>query len=74
MSASKGMVLVPEIMTPGEAAAYLRLEPDTLRFQRSVGTGPPFYKLGKGRNAPVRYLASELIGWMKQNSSGGARR
>lgn len=55
-----------ELLTEAEAAAFLRLKPDTLRAWRTrekhVGRGPAY--LQKKRCTHVRYLRADLIDWL----------
>jgi predicted DNA-binding transcriptional regulator AlpA len=48
-----------EIMTPPEAAAYLKLRPSTLAGYRTAGQGPKFCKIGA-----VRYRRCDLDAWI----------
>ncbi len=50
----------PVLLTPKEAAAFLQVSEKTLAKWRSVGTSPPFRRLG---HRTVRYLLSDLINW-----------
>ena len=54
-----------ETLTEAEAAAVLRLSPETLAAYRTrkchAGRGPAFVQRGRGR---VLYLRSDLIAWL----------
>lgn len=50
----------PVLLTPKEAAAFLRVSEKTLEGWRSKGTGPKFRRLG---HRTVRYLQADLIDW-----------
>lgn len=52
------------LLTPAEAAAYLRRAAKTLRNWRSEGTGPTYTGHGHG----VRYRQSDLDAWLKANT------
>ena len=39
----------------------------TLRNWRSARIGPPFVKIGPGRNGQVRYRRSELVAYIAQH-------
>lgn len=50
----------PALLTPKEAAAFLKMSEKTLEKWRSNGTGPKFRKLG---HRTVRYQQSDLSNW-----------
>lgn len=52
------------LLTPAEAAAYLRRAPKTLRNWRSEGYGPRWSGSGHG----VRYRLADLDAWIKANT------
>lgn len=55
---------IPEmLLTPGEAAAFLKLSLSWLAKARQRGEGPPYVKLGRS----VRYSQSALTGWLRCN-------
>jgi predicted DNA-binding transcriptional regulator AlpA len=49
------------LLTPKDAAAFLRLSLSWLAKARQRGDGPPYIKLGKS----VRYSESALLAWVK---------
>jgi len=49
------------LLTPREAANFLRLSTSWLAKGRMRGDGPPFVRLG----GSIRYLESTLVRWMK---------
>jgi DNA-binding transcriptional MerR regulator len=51
-----------ELRTLGEAAAFLRVPPDTLRYWRKFGKGPKAAKVGKH----LRYRDEELRRWVEE--------
>ena len=53
-----------ELMTPAEAAEFLRLSPDTLRQWRHLRKGPKYLKLG----SKVMYRKCEIILWLDEIS------
>lgn len=58
-----------EFLSSKEAARLMGYRPNTLEVRRCQGKdGPPFYKLGDAPNAPVRYLRSEVIAWIKEQA------
>ena len=46
-----------------EAAAVIGVTPATLRFWRCVGKSPPYTKLGKSKQAGVRYNLEDIEAW-----------
>jgi len=46
-----------QLLTPAEAAAYLRMSKAWLALQRMAGTGPQYIRLG---TTSIRYLKSDL--------------
>jgi len=52
---------VPELMTPREAGAFIRIEPSTLGKWRCIHEGPPFVKVG-GR---IAYRRRDLESWLE---------
>lgn len=73
MSSKTSGVHVEDLMTEAEAAALLRLKPDTLRHwrtgKRHVGKAPPYIQRGKGR---VLYLRADLEAWLLRNRRSAA--
>ncbi|WP_198679475.1 helix-turn-helix domain-containing protein [Thermomonospora amylolytica] len=55
---------LPALLTPAEAAAYLRRSPKTLRNWRSRGIGPKY----TGRGHGVRYRRDDLDAWIRANT------
>ena len=49
------------LLTPKDAAAFLKLSLSWLAKARRRGDGPPYLKLGKS----VRYSESALLAWLK---------
>ena len=56
-------------LTPEEAGAYLRLEPQTLNNMRWKGLGPNYRKHG----GKVLYHRDELDAWSKSRDAGDHR-
>jgi excisionase family DNA binding protein len=52
-----------ELLTPDEAAAYLKLSKSWLAKARLNGNGPPYHKLG----GCIRYSLASLQQWIKAN-------
>ena len=50
------------MMTPGDAAKYLRLEISTLKARRRKGTGPKFYRYS---SRCIRYRREDLDAWIE---------
>ena len=56
---------VLQFVTETVVAEHLNVGVGTLRHWRRLGGGPPWYKLGKGPKAPVKYDLPESIAWAK---------
>ncbi len=54
-----------EVLTPAEAALYLKVPPRTLDAWRSRRTGPSWYRVGRH----VRYRRADLATWL--DAQGG---
>ena len=52
------------LLTPREAADFLRVSDSWLAKARMRGDGPPFLKVGRS----IRYPESALFGWMKSRT------
>ncbi len=63
-----GSVDPDELLDNGQAAAMLGLKPNTLEIWRCKGKGPPFVKLSTGKRGHVRYVRSELMHWLRQQT------
>ena len=48
--------LTPELLTPKEKAAELKVSESTLARWRCQQTGPRFVRLGRSKACPVRYF------------------
>ncbi len=59
-SRTSGAVLA-HLMTPKEAAHFLRVSLSWLAKARMRGDGPPFIKIGRA----IRYAEAALLQWMK---------
>jgi excisionase family DNA binding protein len=51
----------PELLTPKEAADYLRMSLSWLAKARMRGDGPPFVRVGRS----IRYPEAALVQWMR---------
>lgn len=61
---------MPEMLTPAEAAEYVRYPEETLRRWRSLGIGPMFVKAGRH----VRYRKVSLDRWLEEREREAAVR
>ena len=52
------------LLTPKEAANFLRVSQSWLAKARMRGDGPPFVKIGRS----IRYRESDLLQWMKSRT------
>lgn len=59
---TSGTPLDIELMTPGEAAQFLKVSPRTLARWRMTGEGPAFTPLSP---QAVRYVRADLIKWLE---------
>jgi DNA-binding transcriptional MerR regulator len=50
---------VPDLMTTAEVAELFRTSPETVRYWRFTGTGPPGVKIG----TKVLYDRAEALAW-----------
>jgi hypothetical protein len=61
----------PLVLSTSEAAALLRLQPQTLRVWRSRGGGPAFVSLGTGTHSNrIRYTRASLEAFISQRQFG----
>ena len=58
------------LLTQDEVSALLGVSSSTLEKMRMRGDGPPFTKIGRGRNAPVRYSPSALRKYLADSERG----
>lgn len=56
------------MLTAAEAAEVLGTSPNTLASWRFKGDGPPYYRLGDGDRALVRYRRGELEEWLASHA------
>ena len=54
-----------------EAEQISGIKRSTLQKKRMRGEGPPAYKIGRSKTAPVRYDLDEFLVWMKSQPCGG---
>lgn len=52
------------MLTTRQAAQHLHVSAQTLHNWRQSKQGPPFYKLGKGKNSAIRYPEAPLEEWL----------
>ena len=52
------------LLTPREAADFLRVSESWLAKARMRGDGPPFVKIGRS----IRYRQSDLVRWMRSRT------
>ncbi len=52
------------LLTPKEAANFLRVSDSWLAKARMQGNGPPFVKIGRS----IRYRESDLLRWMRSRT------
>jgi len=54
-----------DLLSTKDLAAWLGLNPQTVKLWRLRGTGPKFVKLGAQR---VRYRRGDVLSWLKQRT------
>jgi len=57
-----------QLIDAAQLAAWLNVSPATLERWRSKGDGPPWFKLGDARQAPVRYRRQAVREWIDANT------
>ena len=60
-SSPKPVSAITRLLTPKEAAFYLKVSESWLAKARMRGDGPPYIKVGR----PIRYSEAALLQWMK---------
>jgi hypothetical protein len=63
-----GSVDLDELLDNEQTAELLGIKPNTLEVWRHKGKGPPFLKFGNAPQAPVRYLRSAVMQWLRNRS------
>jgi len=58
----------PSLLPSPQAAAWLGVQPQTLRKWRCQGKGPRFVRLGTGRQSPAAYRLADLEAWVESRS------
>lgn len=61
-------VNLDDLLDNEQTAALLGIKPNTLEIWRHKGKGPRFCKLGRAKQAPVRYQRAEVAGWLERQS------
>jgi hypothetical protein len=56
---------LPELMDEKQVSERFAIPLNTLRYWRTCGDGPDFYKLGTARRSPVRYDVAVLAAWLR---------
>lgn len=56
--------LSPDLLTNEQTAALLGIKPNTLEIWRTKDKGPEFIKLGKTKQAPIRYHIDDIKVWL----------
>jgi hypothetical protein len=57
-----------DLLTNKQCAALLKIKATSLEIKRIRGTSPPYIKLGTSKQAPIRYLRSEVMKWLAEQS------
>jgi len=56
---------MPKILLMPEVAVVVRAPTDTLRYWRSIGSGPPSFKLGRR----VVYREEDVYSWIAEQAA-----
>lgn len=65
------------LLTTTEYAKLRKLSVPTVRDERARGEGPPYIKLGKGRQGRCYYRLEDVLAWLERHTitpGGGERR
>lgn len=54
-----------KLLTNIEVADMLGIKPNTLEIWRLKGKGPKFKKMGKEKQAPIRYDEAQVLAWLE---------
>ena len=60
-ASQKGAPLIPQLLTPIEAATFLRVSLSWLAKARMRGDGPVYLRVGRS----IRYSETALLQWMR---------
>jgi hypothetical protein len=60
------------MMTPAEVAEFTQISEVRLATWRSKSVGPPWVKMGDGRNGAVRYPREDLRKYIDANTTSSA--
>jgi DNA-binding transcriptional MerR regulator len=60
--------MVSQYLTTQEVAAMFRTSPETVRYWRHIGYGPPSFKVGRR----VLYEAEQIEQWGRQQAANTA--
>ncbi len=52
-----------------DAATFIGVHQNTLRYWTSLALGPKYIKINNGRKAKVLYPKNELISWLEENTA-----
>jgi hypothetical protein len=63
-----GVEQLPLSWSEKEISEYKIRSLSSLQRDRVVGGGIPFLKCGKGRKSQVKYLVSDVLLWMQENT------
>lgn len=55
----------PEFLTALQASALTGFSLRSLESMRAKRSGPPYMKIGKARNGPIRYRLEDVRSWMQ---------
>lgn len=59
--------LLPEYLTPSQAAQLTSYSLRALEMMRAKRTGPAYIKVGKAKNGSIRYHIEDIRAWMQSH-------
>lgn len=59
--------IVPEYVTPPQAAKLTGFSLRALEAMRARRIGPAYVKVGRAKNSPIRYRLDDIHSWMQSH-------
>lgn len=57
-------IIPPEYLTPAQVGQLTGFSPRALEAMRAKRAGPPFIKVGEGKNGAIRYRLDDVRAWL----------